>query len=344
MESIEEKKAHYSVIKKTCYATDFIYLAVHVLYLILFLIAKVYPMVYANITSIVLYILFLFIIKKQKYYLYALCCGNEFLIFMSVATILVGFHSGFHLCIIGLCVVSFFTTYFSKESSMRNSLTWTVLSLGLYIGLYLYCHFNEPQYQIDRWLEVTLFILHSVAVFAFIAAYLIIFIKYAVSLENRITKESRIDNLTQIHNRYDLYNYLDSIDDKTDFALSMFDIDDFKKINDIYGHVCGDYILKEVASITKETLIGSFVSRFGGEEFIIISKADGRMDRVYKELETLRQKIETNDFIFDGKTIHLTITIGIEEYSSEYTIENWINRADDKLYCGKRNGKNQTVY
>ena len=340
MQSIEEKKAYDNVIIRTCYITDLIYLLFRILYLVLFLVAQVYVMVYVSIGSIVAYILFYFLIKNKKYYLYALACGNEYLIYMSVATILVGFSAGFHLPLIGLCVVSFFTVYFSKiNRDVKNAITWSVLSVSIYLGLHFYCSFNNPFYALDKWLNVTFYAIHSVVVFAFIAAYLLIFLIYAMKLEQRIINESRIDKLTQIHNRYDLYNYIETLEYKKDYALSMFDIDDFKKINDKYGHVCGDYILKEVASIASNTLFNSFVSRFGGEEFVIITRMNGNMENTYRDIDLLRKKIEENAFEFNGNIIHITITIGIEQYNEEFDIEKWISSADDKLYSGKKAGK-----
>ena len=344
MQSVEEKKAYDNVIVKTCYVTDVLYLMLHIIYLVLFLIAKVYVMVYINIGSIVIYMLFYFLIKNKKYYLYALGCGNEFLISMSVSTILVGFNAGFHLCIIGLCVVSFFTVYFSKQNrDVKNAFTWCVLSLLIYLGLLFYCSFNNPEYVLDKWLVITLSSIHSIAVFAFIAAYLMIFLKYAMQLEQRIINESRIDNLTQIHNRYDLYNYVESIEIKKDYVLSMFDIDDFKKINDVYGHVCGDYILKEVASIASTTLATSFVSRFGGEEFVVISRLNGNIENTFRDIDMLRKRIEENTFVFNENLIHITVTIGIQQFEEEFNIEKWISSADNKLYSGKKAGKNRTI-
>ncbi|MBR3617655.1 MAG: GGDEF domain-containing protein, partial [Acholeplasmatales bacterium] len=103
--------------------------------------------------------------------------------------------------------------------------------------------------------------------------------------------ESRTDKLTQVHNRYDLYNYINTLEDKSDYALIMFDIDDFKHINDIYGHLCGDEILKELAKIAKDTFINDFVSRYGGEEFIIILKMNGDIHKSFEMMDSFRKII-----------------------------------------------------
>ena len=344
MQSMGEKKSYDHVIKKTCYMTDFIYIMLHLLYLVLFLIDKKYPLVFVNIGSIVTYLLFLILLKYEKHYYYALGCGFEFLVSMSLSTVLCGFESGFYLAIIGLSVVSFFTVYFSKKTRrIKKAVGWCIYSLVIYLALHFYSSFNSPIIPLDKWLNVTLYAINSVVVFAFVISYLVIFLNYAIKLENKIINESRIDRLTQIHNRYDLYNYIESIDNLNEYALAIFDIDNFKKVNDIHGHVCGDYILKEVARLISESLASSFVSRYGGEEFVVISKVNNDMTSIFNMLDNTRKIIEENVFDFNGEILHITVTIGLAKYEGEISTEKWIGIADEKMYSGKNSGKNKTV-
>ena len=253
---------------------------------------------------------------------------------------MLGFASGFHFYLIALCVVSFFTSYFSKSKDTRGSIIWVGLSLIIYLVLFFVTEFNEPYYHIAKWLEVTLFTTHAIVVFAFIATYLVIFIRYALSLENKIISESRTDELTQINNRYALYDYFDAEEHKGSLVLALFDIDDFKNINDEYGHVTGDYILKRVAEIALETVKDSFVCRYGGEEFVIVLHADS----AYEKLDSFREKIQKETFAFEGVKIKLTITIGATQYVDDISLEKWVELADEKMYLGKNSGKNKTVY
>ena len=279
MQSIEEKKSHNMVVVKTCFWTDIVYLCIRLLFAIFFFIGSTFTpgaevLGYISLGSVVAYSLFLLILKYKKYYIYALACGNEFIIYGTVITMLSGFSTGFYLEIIGISIVSFFTVYFSfKERKISTALVWTIGSLIVCIALQVYCTlgyvYGYIPYIFDDWLTSLFFGVNLVIAFSFIIFCLLIFTKYAMTLENKIKNESRVDQLTKISNRYDLFNYLDSIENKTDYALSIFDIDDFKKVNDTYGHVCGDYILKEIANIIKTNCNESFVSRYGGEEFII---------------------------------------------------------------------------
>ena len=343
MQSLEEQRVHYKVIKDTCYTTCVVYLLLHVMYLIFSLIAKTYILTWLNVASIVIYSLFPLLIRKGKYYLYALICGNEFFVFVSISTILSGFETGYFLCIVGLGIVSFFTTYFTKKRNMKNSIMWNGLSLAICLGLFLYCSFNKPYYELEKWLVVTLFSIHLFVVFAFIVSYLLIILNYATKLEERIMNESRIDRLTQIHNRNALYNYLETITDKTDYALAIFDIDDFKKFNDTYGHIVGDFVLREVARVATEYLNGSFVARYGGEEFIVVSKMNGDFNLVYDTVEGLRKFYEQYSFKYNDLKLSLTITTGLAKYQNNMVVDEWINQADKLLYNGKNSGKNKTV-
>ena len=342
MQSVEEKKAQYNVIIKTCYITAAIYLSVHILYMIFFLIVKADILLYINFFSIAFYLFSFYLIKKKKYFAYANLCGNEFFIFMSAATIIGGFQAGFHLCIIGLSIVSFFTTYFSfRKRNIKGAIIWCIISLAIYLTLHLYCSFNDPIIVFPKWLNVTLYSLHSVAAFTFVIAYLYIFLNYALKLENKILNESRTDELTQIPNRYEMYIYADSIEDKTNYALAIFDIDDFKKINDTYGHVNGDLILKEIAKIATNEATDSFVCRYGGEEFIVIIPTKGDINYAFNIMENIRMAIKDRKFLFDDEVVNVTISVGIEQYDNAISMDRWISLADNKLYESKAKGKNR---
>ena len=334
-----DKSNHYKTINSTCYIANIAYLILRAFYLILFIISGLYVMVWITIGTIVIYLLCFLLIKKKKYYLYALVCGNEFFAFIIASTLILGFNTGFHFYLIGLSVVSFFTSYFSRYNNIKGSIVWAGLSLIIYLTLFFVTKYNAPYYVITDWLQTTLFVTHVAVVFLFVVFYLVIFIKYALSLERRIINESRTDELTQINNRYGLYDYFNETMNKDSKVLALFDIDNFKEINDHHGHVTGDYVLKKVAEITSNVLNGSFVCRFGGEEFIMVLDKEGHLER----LEELRKSIEKEVFEYEGEKVNLTVTIGVAPYLKDMSLEKWIDDADTKMYLGKKSGKNKVV-
>ena len=337
-----DQKHHYRTIDKTCLTANAVYIVLHLFYLVLFLVSGLTVLSIVTGAIIAFYLFSFWLIKKKKYYLYALLCGNVFLGFIAATSLMAGFGTGFHFYLIGLCIVSFFTSYFSKSKDIKGSVIWVGLSLAIYLTLYLVSEFNQPYYAIEEWLKITLFTTNAVVVFAFIGIYMVVFLKYALSLEKKIMNESRTDELTQINNRYGLYDFFDLTEDKDDLVLALFDIDDFKGINDRYGHAGGDHILKRIAEIATEVLKDSFVCRYGGEEFVVL--IDEKEGDPKERLEALRKAIEKEPFGFEGDKMKVTVTTGAMKYSNGISLEKWVNQADEKMYSGKKSGKNKVVY
>jgi len=126
------------------------------------------------------------------------------------------------------------------------------------------------------------------------------------------------------------------------FSLILCDIDDFKKVNDIHGHALGDLVLKTVANTFLSNLRDSdYACRWGGEEFLML--IPGRIDIASGVAERLRSQIEALTFQDDMETFSVTMTFGVTEYETGYRMEKLIKIADDNLYKGKANGKNQVV-
>jgi len=159
--------------------------------------------------------------------------------------------------------------------------------------------------------------------------------------------KSNLDSLTKVFNRGALNTYLKNLCSKEninyDVHLLILDIDDFKLINDEYGHVAGDKILIFISNILKKTLRdGDKVFRYGGEEFVIILN---RIDDTQCKVITNRilKLISGNKLIYKGQNIGVTISMGTTKYAKTDTPDNFINRADKALYKAKHNGKNQVV-
>lgn len=122
----------------------------------------------------------------------------------------------------------------------------------------------------------------------------------------------------------------------------MIDLDHFKSINDEYGHVYGDYVLKEVAKILKSSIRESdFVGRYGGEEFIVFLP-ETNIKSAEIVAEKLRQSVE--DYNFEKIKSKITISCGVGEISIKYkTIESFIEEIDKKLYMAKEQGRNKVM-
>lgn len=124
----------------------------------------------------------------------------------------------------------------------------------------------------------------------------------------------------------------------------MLDLDNFKNINDLYGHVFGDFVLKEVCKVfMEETSRMDKVCRYGGEGFLIILPSTNRKN-AFKVGERLRKEIENREFLDNKKKIKVTMSGGIMEYEEGLSIEELIEIVDKSLYKAKRSGKNKILY
>lgn len=157
------------------------------------------------------------------------------------------------------------------------------------------------------------------------------------------------DELTKLYTRRHLNSVLNQEYERakrygTILSVAMIDIDDFKKINDTYGHLAGDYILKEISKILVNTLRKTdFVYRYGGEEICILMP-ETALDKAFIPLERLRKTIEARNFIFEGEKIHVTVSVGASTYSKTMQSSNeLIERADSALYKAKNSGKNKVI-
>ncbi len=165
-------------------------------------------------------------------------------------------------------------------------------------------------------------------------------------INNKMAK----DTLTGALNRYSLHTLFENeyelaLATGTSFVLAMCDLDHFKDINDKYGHVAGDYVLKTFVDIVKKTLRSSdVIIRYGGEEFIIMLPAITHKNG-YKVLDKIRQTLEDTVVMFQGMQIKITVSIGMMEIHpkllyKKHFVDEYIMQVDQKLYNAKENGRN----
>ncbi len=152
------------------------------------------------------------------------------------------------------------------------------------------------------------------------------------SLPNRRFGDKK---LKQIHER--------AILEETVYSLALADIDFFKKVNDTYGHECGDLVLQKVSDILKRNMTSlGHVARWGGEEFLLVFE---RMEKEHavlhlrKMLDEIRQTV----VYYDGGEVRVTMTFGVAESYPGARVRQLLNEADEKLYDGKATGRNTIV-
>lgn len=156
-----------------------------------------------------------------------------------------------------------------------------------------------------------------------------------------------VDGLTQIHNKRYFQEALDrellrARRHERELAVVMFDIDFFKRINDQFGHLAGDHVLRELARVVQSRIRRDEVfARYGGEEFVIVLP-ETPLEGAASLAENLRSRVEAHAFVFQGERIQVTISMGCAVLlETDKTAVELVQRADEKLYEAKRSGRNR---
>jgi diguanylate cyclase (GGDEF)-like protein len=158
--------------------------------------------------------------------------------------------------------------------------------------------------------------------------------------------QSRTDPLTGVLNRrailLQIENELSRAKrDSKQISISMLDLDHFKKINDTFGHLAGDAVLRESMNRVEETIrTYDSVGRFGGEEFIVVLPGANQAD-AFNIAERVRLKMDEKNAEVDGVSIPFTISQGVATCNGKSTVDELIAKADEALYRAKENGRNR---
>ncbi|MBD0380132.1 GGDEF domain-containing protein [Paenibacillus sedimenti] len=173
-------------------------------------------------------------------------------------------------------------------------------------------------------------------------------LKQELMIKNIIMdKLSKTDALTDLYNHITFHEYLEKLIEQSESGhlcihLAVLDIDNFKKVNDTYGHRAGDAVLTSVSGILKKSVgLNDFAARYGGEEFAVIF-TEKSTDGIYEILERIRWHVSQTKYDeLSGQAV--TISIGLCEYSKGMGKEQFFGGADQSLYTAKKTGKNKTV-
>lgn len=167
--------------------------------------------------------------------------------------------------------------------------------------------------------------------------------EYASRMRKELKNLIERDPLTSLYNRRSCNNKLKVLEsEKSEYTIVMCDIDWFKKINDTYGHDAGDYVLVTISNLIGENVKDcGFASRWGGEEFLLVYRLSH--DAALQKVRQIQQKVREYDFTYEGKTIKVTMTFGVEADESAASYEQRIRIADGNLYVGKNSGRDQII-
>lgn len=172
--------------------------------------------------------------------------------------------------------------------------------------------------------------------FPFIIIQILISTFTGVIISN-LHQQVYFDALTGLYNRKYFYMKFSELRTISSMSLLLIDIDNFKRINDTYGHIMGDYVLQQFSEILKQnTRKNDIIARWGGEEFAIILPFTD-IEEAYKISSRIREKVENHLFVYNYVTCKITVSIGITTTKKEAPIssEQIVRDADEALYKAK---------
>lgn len=302
-------------------------------------------MVFHSIPTLVAYLFFYVLIHKKRLDRYVLLVYAVIILYMIAATICLGYSYGFHLYCMSLIPLTFYTEYMGHQLGTGRPFA-RPMCFAL-IGIYMFCSsyavLRGPVYVINEKVACLCMNINAVSVFLFLIGYSSLLQKMVFSSEAQLSDMAHTDQLTGLFNRHYMTERLGTLwkDMTSEHWIAIADIDDFKHINDQYGHNCGDFVLIKLSQIMRDVCGECVICRWGGEEFLIIT---GEKAQACAILERLRQTVERTPFIYQEQEIPVTVTIGVSTYQPGQSLDSWIQSADTKLYDGKTSGKNRVVY
>lgn len=331
-------------ISKTMYAFGFFLILTDLILLILSFANDMPFMRYVVYGKLTLNITNLFIIYKKHYLTAVFIMYIVIIAFMISAIICMGLEPGFHLYVISLLATLHYISYVNVKMTGKKikAVPAEIFIVLCYALSCAYVRTSGALYPVSKLAGDLLFGFNSAIVIIIIVFYMHSLMDIVNDSEQKLSDMAMLDKLTGLYNRHYLLSLIDKISesDRKNCWIAILDIDNFKQVNDIYGHICGDIVLKEIADITKDVCSDCTVCRWGGEEFVILSK---KISNKTVLLEKLRETVQDKTFYYDDKQLSVTVTIGAEEYTPGLSADLWISRADEKLYTGKKSGKNRIV-
>ena len=365
------------------YLASFAACAMHIIYIITFSIFKMWLLVMFNVFSILFYLALGIITLKTKVskhaVLWAVLFNMEVIVHAVLCTLVQGLETAFFLLpLMVLPVLSYYLfIYCNRKTFFRTAIVMSIVTIATLAFMIIFVEVAGTLYVVaDMHIlsRVEILVLRTINItftFGTLMAFTVVFymeVAMAMAQLNETnTKLNYIathDALTGLSNRHSLWKFFDDLENSHEhYCIVLGDLDDFKKINDTYGHDCGDIVLKSVAGVILRNMTDNDMAcRWGGEEMLIVMR--GTREGCFERLGKIKSEICSLGITHEEKPVKVTMTFGFadsgEKAQSFKTaeiemittatrtethigIESLISMVDKRLYVGKRNGKNVII-
>ena len=327
---------------------------VHVTLLVIFSVAGVQPLVRFNVASVIIYVIGLISCKFGRVMPVYISIIVEVTVYTIFSTYYIGLKCGTYCFLFSIVpIIIYFGCFLFKGARRWSIVLMLAINFAVFVVLYVIFTKREPIYELTPDTRLLLVIFSSFVMIFSTIFYNTIYIyaneREIVNLEEKnkqLSVDAHEDVLTTLLNRRGFLPLIEpmiKVTSSEEFCVAFIDIDDFKVINDSYGHEAGDEVLRHITTLMRKEMHDCDICRWGGEEIVILMKGYD-METAKERLEALRKSIETIPTAFFNKQIFVTITIGLEKYSKKYkTPEEIIKAADKRMYYGKQHGKNMLM-
>lgn len=308
------------------------------------------PLMTVNLIICLLDLLSIFRIRSGGNYfiwvsiIYFACCFQSL-----YACVLLGWSYGFSLYNLVMIPILFYFMYLTKPISnpKRYAVLYTWINCVATLVIRRLVYVGEPIYYFPIRTDFKVSFFNNIVCFLFLICFSTLFILELTVKHQELERQNQkliclanYDELTSLRNRRSILTEWKKLQ-RTDYCVVMGDIDDFKKVNDTYGHEQGDEVLKLVAkSLSDAANAIDYVSRWGGEEFLMIIFGD--ISCALEVANKVQQRLKEAELKVGTQKLRITMTFGISECSGSWdvSIDELIRQADQRLYFGKESGKN----
>ncbi len=333
---------------------------IHVVFMCVFAATRISPLFWYNVFATVFYLFVSFVlIPMKKNFLGILLVYIEILGCASYSSLMLGWNWGFGMYTLSMVPATYYLAY-TLPDIRRKIAVPTAMSGGIgvcYILTRVVCGRIDPLYkgeinpantQISLYYFNIIIAFLVLLIFSTMFAMEILYMQKQLEVENIFLGEiANIDSLTHLLNRRSMnaqlkQAYESAMAKEEPFCIIMLDIDDFKHVNDTYGHDCGDEVLISLAQVVSQTVRNEdAVCRWGGEEILVM--IHGNLEEAQNMAEHICRNVREHEVTYKERTVKVTLTVGISGYRKGLTLRDMIVEADENMYYGKQHGKNQVV-
>ncbi len=322
----------------------------HTSLLVFFWMSGVYPMVWVNVVSLLVYFSEFKILEKSPEAFLGVFV-SEVIVHMLLAIAYTGWDCGFQYYAFAMAPVTYFADHIVRNEGGRTThpLFFSSLSIVAYLSGRIVSANMEPICPVRSDIAFWAKTVNGVMILGMLMIFSKIYVQRILEIENELVTNAEFDELTKLPNRHFLDRMLEEkkigkTGGVSEYAVAILDIDNFKKVNDRFGHLAGDQVLKKLAGILARTAGEDvFAGRWGGEEFMMVVTGPDCYDKLVELTEDVRRQLENTVVHFDYWQIVVTCSIGVASTPDSMNFKDLVEVADKCLYEAKGSGKNKVI-